>query len=108
MLDEYEEDRVPVVKVMDEDNADWDLPVPSNVVDQADEYPEGLPESNVVVQDQGILTIPGTDCTADALHMYDSREVEYEKLPIGDEKLIVDDVAADLFTPLKSTHQLPE
>ena len=72
------------------------------------EYPEGFPEPNVVVQDQGILTIPGTDCTADALHMYDSREVEYEKLPIGDEKLIVDDVAADLFTPLKSTHQLPE
>ena len=59
MLDEYEEDRVPVVKVMDEDNADWDLPVPSNVVDQADEYPEGLPESNVVVQDQGTVKYDG-------------------------------------------------
>ena len=60
MLDEYEEDRVPVVKVMDEDNADWDLPVPSNVVDQADEYPEGLPESNVVVQDHftGLTVLP--------------------------------------------------
>ena len=57
MLDEYEEDRVPVVKVMDEDNADWHFAVLSNVVDQADEYPEGLPELNVVVQDQGTVIV---------------------------------------------------
>ena len=60
MLFKYEEARVPVVKVMDEDNADWDFAVPLNVVDQADEYTEGLPELNVVVHDHftGLTVLP--------------------------------------------------